>query len=426
MVNTYAFLLVPWVKLFGASLRSIRSADIASMTVALFLLWSAVKRFNIVTAASWRLLLLPLIATEFGVIFSYRSGRYDGFGMLLMSVALWLMSVRKRRARLISLFLLCSLVPWAGPQYLPVLLAAGLTLLLLFRRRYLEEVVSSFVASAIGGAIFLAILFATGRLKGFLNATVPQIRGPRFVSALVSRGEFHHHNYIPKDFSFLFLFGAAIVLYVFFRRRKHLIQCPALSYGILFVILLGGLLLLLGKFPTYYSYMIAVPLAVSVCSGLSTCGANRPRSAALLLCTLSSLAGAGLNSTAYAFDYEDHDYSYIEKFIADSVRANDVAWVDPQVYLATRQRVRDAYFPVPDWDITTLMSQEQKDSITVLIIPAEWFDNISGSLGGTWQETGKELVPVEHSMFGNRNLGFVTWKQRDHRVFRRRNALGSH
>jgi len=100
--------------------------------------------------------------------------------------------------------------------------------------------------------------------------------------------------------------------------------------------------------------------------------------------------------------------------------------VDPQVYLATRQRVRDAYFPVPDWDITTLMSQEQKDSITVLIIPAEWFDNISGSLGGTWQETGKELVPVEHSMFGNRNLGFVTWKQRDHRVFRRRNALGSH
>src|SRR5664280_866964 len=200
-VCTYSLLLVPWVQLFGASLRSIRSADIVSMTAALFVLWSATKRLGIVTRVSWRLLLLALIATDFGVIFSYRSGRYDGFGVLLMSVAVWLMSIQGKRARVFSLFLVCLLVPWAGPQYMPVLFTAGVVLFLLFRWRYAMEVASSFVASAIGGAVFLATLSATGRLSGFLKFVGAHRRSAEFFSALFERGQFIHHNYIPKDWS---------------------------------------------------------------------------------------------------------------------------------------------------------------------------------------------------------------------------------
>src|ERR1700722_14719708 len=36
ILGMYSFLLVPWMKLFGSSLQSIRSADIISMTAALF------------------------------------------------------------------------------------------------------------------------------------------------------------------------------------------------------------------------------------------------------------------------------------------------------------------------------------------------------------------------------------------------------
>ena len=51
ILGMYSFLLVPWMKLFGPSLQSIRSADILSMTLAFLVLWSAVKRFNIVPLA---------------------------------------------------------------------------------------------------------------------------------------------------------------------------------------------------------------------------------------------------------------------------------------------------------------------------------------------------------------------------------------
>lgn len=421
---TYSLLLVPWVQVFGPSLRSIRSADILSMTVALFVLWSATKRLEIVTRPSWRLLLLALIATDFGVIFSYRSGRYDGFGVLLMSVAVWVMSIENRRARVFFLFLVCLLIPWAGPQYMPVLFTAALVLLLLFRSRYALEVVSSFVASAVGGVAFLATLSVTGRLSRFLYFVGLQKRSTEFFGALFGRGQFIHHNYIPKDWSVPFLFAAAIVLLVSLRRQRQKVWTSALSYGILFTTLLTSLLLLLAKFPTYYSYMIVVPLAVAICSGLSMCKAGKVSAAALLLCFFSMLAGAGLDTIAYTHNRRDQDYSRIENFVDQSVRADDIAYVEDQAYLATRQRTRDAYYPISipgpfDGNIFPLMSKEQKDSITVLIVRPTSAEDAIKSFGGSWYETGQELIPTGHGIFGSRNLGLVTQTLDDLRVFRR-------
>ena len=421
---TYSLLLVPWVQVFGPSLRSVRSADIFTMTAALFVLWSATKRLEIITRAWCRLLLLALIATDFGVIFSYRSGRYDGFGVLLMSVAVWVMSIENKRARLFFLFLVCMVVPWAGPQYMPVLFTAGLALVLLFRWRYAMEVVTSFVASAVGGLIFLATLSFTGRLGRFLNFVGLQKRSTEFFSALFGRGELIHHNYIPKDWSVPFLFAAAIVLFVSLRRQKQAIWRSALSYGIVFTILLTGLLLLVAKFPTYYSYMIVVPLAVAICSGLSICEAAKVRTGVLALCFLSMLAGAGLDSFAYVHNRRDHDYARIESFIDQSVHADDVAYVEDQAYLAARSRAREAYYPISvpgpfDGNIFPLMSQEQKQSVTVIIVRPTSADDAMRSFGGSWFETGQELVPTGRGIFGNRSVGLVTQTLDDLRVFRR-------
>ncbi len=48
------------------------------------------------SGASWRLFLLLLLTTEYGMIFAYRAGRYDGFGALLMALVLWTMSIKVR------------------------------------------------------------------------------------------------------------------------------------------------------------------------------------------------------------------------------------------------------------------------------------------------------------------------------------------
>ena len=156
ILGMYSFLLVPWMKLFGSSLESIRSADIVSMTAAFLVLWSAVKRIESYPSAFWWVFLLMLLATEYGMIVVYRNGRYDGFGALLMTVVLWLMSIKCKRTRLFCLFVVCLFVPWAGLEFMPVLFIAGVFLFLIFRWRFWMEIAVSFLASVLGIAAFFS------------------------------------------------------------------------------------------------------------------------------------------------------------------------------------------------------------------------------------------------------------------------------
>lgn len=415
----YSFILVPWIKLFGASLLSIRSANMLCSTTALFTLWLAVKRLGVITSAQWRLFLMFLLFTEFGFIFTYRFGRYDGFGCLLMAMAVLLMSIGEKKTRLLALSILCLLVPWAGPQYMVALFAAGIVLFLLFRVRYWVEVAVSFISSAFGEAAFLLIVYISGRMKSYQAFLAIQQRSTGFLIELFKNGKLVHHNYLPKDFSLPALIAASLISILVFRRRQSAPQYRSVLFGPIFAAITSVLLLGVAKFPTYYSYLIAIPLGVSICSGLDACKSRGYQMTLLLACIMSALAGAGLNAVSYISDAHDHDYSLIERFVGGTLRKGDVAYVDPKVYLAARQRAADAYFPNPDFDIISKMSEEEKESITVVLIPPDWIEDTTRELGGQWADTGEELRPSGQGLFGNKNLGFLSGTLKDIRVLRR-------
>ena len=418
----YSFLLVPWMKLFGSSLHSIRSADIVSMTAAFLVLWSAVKRLEIIPLAFWRSFLLILLATEYGMIAVYRNGRYDGFGALLMTVVLWLMSIKGKRTRLFSLFAVCLLVPWAGLQFMPVLFTAGVFLILIFRWQFWMEIAVSFLASVLGGAAFFIVVAANGRLSDLLKF----INGQKVLLSVI-RTWIHHgplivYNYLPADFSFPLLFAAAVILFVHLLRRKKIDLHSVIFLGILFDVLLIIIMLTVIKLPTYYSYMIVIPIAVALCSGLALCEPGKLRNTVLILCSLSAAVGAGLHAAAYIGNYQDRDYSHLEQFVDQTVHADDIAYVDFAGYLAVRQRARDAYFPETEPgrpDSCYLMSQQQKDSITVLLIPSSKLEYTTNGLGGQWQETGRKIAPTGRNIF-NGHVGLVTFMPIDLTVYRRR------
>lgn len=415
----YSFILVPWIKIFGASLLSIRTANIACATAAFFVIWAAVRRLNVVTHIRWRLFLLFLLSTEFGIIFDYRFGRYDGFGCLFMALAILVMSLRDRKKRLIALTIFCLFVPWAGPQYMVALFASGLALLLLFRACYWTEVAISFMSSLLGEAAFLLMVYGSGRMKSYKAFLAIQQRSAGFLVELFRNGRLIHHNYLPKDFSLPFVIGASVIAFVFVRHKRSTPQYGTVLFGIVFALIMSGLLLGVAKFPTYYSYLIAIPLSISVCSGLDSGESKGYKIAMLLLCGLSTLAGAGLNVVSYVTDARDHDYSRITRFVGETVRKNDVAYVCPEAYLAARQRALDAYFPNPDLDIISKMSEKEKKSITVVLIPPDWIRDTTTELGGKWRETGQELHPSGRSVFGDNSLGFLSWTLNDIRVLRR-------
>jgi len=277
ILGMYSFLLVPWMKLFGSSLQSIRSADIVSMTAAFLVLWSAVKRIEIIPLAFWRLFLLILLATEYGMIVVYRNGRYDGFGALLMTVVLWLMSIKGKRTRLFCLFVVCLLVPWVGLQFMPVLFTAGVFLFLIFRWRFWMEIAVSFLASVLGVAAFFSIAAANGRLWTLLKFIRGQRTGLNVISDLIHHGQLILYNHIPVDFSLPFLFGAAAILLVHLLRQKKINLHSGIFLGILFAVLVSIMMLTVAKLPTYYSYMIVIPIAVALCSGLALCEPGKLR-----------------------------------------------------------------------------------------------------------------------------------------------------
>lgn len=414
----YSFLLVPWMKVFGVSLRSIRGANMTCATLGLFMLWLAVKRLGLIQRASFRLLLVLLLAAEFGMIFAYRTGRYDGFGCLLMAVLIFAISLHDRRRRWLALFIVCLFLPWAGPQYLIALFSAGVVLGLIFRRRYLMEVGVSFLGVGLGQFAFLAVVALTGRLSSYRDFLHIQQRSGVFIRGLM-HGTLIHHNFLPKDFSFPFLLAASLVLLVALRRLKRGPQYTSLCFSLLYCAVVTVLFVSIAKFPSYYSYLIAIPLAISTVAGLSVCETKAARYAVVACCFMSVAAGAGMNTAAYAEDSQDHDYARLQEFVRQSVRANDVAYVDPEIYLLARQRAADAYFPNPDLDILPRMSTEQKESITVLVIQPSWIDDTTRELGGEWKATGQELVPAGHNVFGDNDKGFISWTLKDLKVLRR-------
>ena len=419
IVVMYPFFLVGWFKLFGSSLRSIRSLDIVCMTVSFLLLWAAVKRLEIVSSWRWRLFLLPLRATEYGMIFAYRSGRYDCFGALLMAAILWVMSLKEKRTRVASLSGICLFSAWAGPQFLPLIFIAGIVLLIVFGWRYWPEVAASYLSIVIGGVIFLAVLFECGRLSSFLKFTRIAQRSSGFFHALISQGKFNHRNYIPKDFSFPFLFAAGVLLFMTLRRGQRITYRSAVFYGLLFAVCLTSLLLLVAKFPTYYSYMIVIPVAVAVCSGLSLSQPGTSRNIALLLCSVSFIFGAVANVVAYVSARHDHNYGRIQNFVHQYVYPDDIVYTEPMAYEAVRACVRDAYFPNPDLEIIPLMSERQKEDFDVVLIRQEWAADVTKALGGTWEDTGQDLAPADPAFFGSTNLGFLSWKFAGLHVYRR-------
>ena len=390
------------------------------MTAAFLVLWSAVKRIEIIPLAFWRVFLLILLATEYGMIVVYRNGRYDGFGALLMTVVLWLMSIKGKQTRLFCLFVVCLFVPWAGLQFMPVLFTAGVFLFLIFRWRFWMEIAVSFLASVLGVVAFFTVAAANGRLSTLLKFIRGQRTGLNVISYWIHHGQLILYNQIPADFSLPFLLAATAILFVHLLRQKKINLHSGIFLGILFAVLLSIMMVTVAKLPTYYSYMIVIPIAVALCSGLALCEPGKLRNAALILCSLSAVAGAGLHAAAYIGNYQDRDYSHLEQFVDQTVHPDDIAYVDTPGYLAVRHRARDAYLAEAEGPIIPLMSQQQKDSITVLLIPPSQLEYTTNGLGGQWQETGQMIAPTRRNLFGRRRVGIVTFRPIDLTVYRRR------
>ena len=126
----YSLLLSTWLWLAPISPTGVRSLNFVLMALSCLTLWSALRHSQIVRTQSARLLFVTLILCGFSTSFSYRSGRPDTLGVLLVSLLALLVICKSSRLRLALIFAVGSLLPWAGLQL--VIYVAILTAITVF------------------------------------------------------------------------------------------------------------------------------------------------------------------------------------------------------------------------------------------------------------------------------------------------------
>jgi hypothetical protein len=420
----HSALLIPWLKVFGISMRSVRSINFAYMTITVLLIWSAVKRLALVSWVGYRLLLVAMLICDYSIIFSYRCGRYDCLGMLVVAFAFWSFSITPAPFRLTALTMAGVASPWIGLQLLPLEAVLGGTLLAFTTLRYWREIFA-FSTGVVAGGFGLILFFTShGVLQYFMQFPVvnhvgidqvlhSQSKGFGFIAGLL-QGEFRHAHILPKDFSLPIVLASGLLLAVVLYGTRSLRWRSPLVYGLIFVPLLGLILILLAKFPTYYGWMTFIPLAICVCGSLEMDLPATVRRLAVNLCVVACVLGVGLHVLACARDWKDRDYSKVQRFVASNIRSDDWVYIDPQAYYPAKLTGATTFFS----DVGNIPSAE-KSRVTVCVIEPEAV-SVLKVLGGAWYSTGQEMIPSRAGLFGSNNRwGFLSLPNYRLSVYRR-------
>lgn len=405
-----------WMKLFGFSILTIRSFNYGCLIACGWLLWRSCLRLELVASARMRLLLLGLVVGGYSVIFAYRSARPDGLAMLVACLFLYAHGARREWRALLSFFILGLAAPWAGLQLLPLLGAGGLLLLLYLGRPFLPRLLAAWGGVAVGLGALVCFYAAHGVLGQFLKS-IRQHTGVGFLEMLLS-GHFRHHNVIPKDFSFMVLLLLAVLLVLWQFQRGAFRPRSMLGFGVVWSVVISLVLLLAGKFPTYYGWMTYIPLSLCVCATLPSDSLTGLMAwVARLLIAAAVLAGVGLHAVTAAYDWPERDYGHVEKLVTENVSASDVMYGEFATYYAAKSRAAKVFMPF----YLPAFRPDEKAEVSVLVIYPSSLAEVTNLIGGAWVDTGRGHTPRRAPLFGAEwGMGFLGVPDYRLEVYRRR------
>ncbi len=395
-VPLYPAMLYVWTAPLGVSVLSVRSLNYVLISAAVWLLWIAAVRLDLVRRPSLRIALIALVLLGFGACFSYRSGRIDALCIFLGIAALAAYSIRRPRIRLATLAGLGILFPTAGLQL--VVFAALLCLLLLpwLRRRYFVESV------VLGAGCFLGLLglFAFYQYHGVWDAFVVSTVGTHSATAQ-PKGPLEQllQLQVPggiKDPSFLLMLCSAVILAGWAGVRGRFAWRSPLGFAVASGIGLPLLLYALrGEYPCYYSWMAYIPLCIGTCSALSTLPMPtfHRRVALPLLLGPACLLGLPLVVGLTVWQWHDRDYARVEEFAKQYITPDDYVYCDGAAYYAlkTHTSLETGRHHLRG------MSPQQKTRLTALVIRPDQLPSVSKAVGGTWVPVSEALLPTRGS-----------------------------
>lgn len=417
-VPMHSFLLVPWLKVFGISITSVRSIGLVYLSLFLCLSMVGGTRLGLLSDRASRICYLVGLVGGYGMLFSYASGRPDALDMLVVGAYLFLYSLKSPWIRLAGFFLVGCLAPWVGFQLLPFQVVTGLLLLSCLGRAFFPLLAAAGLGSLVGLGGLSLLYWHFGVLGAFMRSIQPDTGV--FVRGLLA-GVIQHRNILPKDFSLLpMVIGAGIILVLFDRRqekhwlRSSMLVCVVIAASVSFALVLSG------RFPTYYSWMACVPLMIGVCHSI---GVSRPgtwvRRLGIATCVVAGGIGVSLHALNLFGCWKDRSYSNVERVISQSVFREEHVYAEFAAYYALHPITRSAFYP----SYLVAMTEAERASLNVLIIYPDSLARVTKEVGGRWRPTGQHLSARSDGLFGSHwELGYLSVPNYGLTVYRRAGA----
>ena len=403
----HQILLYHWLLLFGLSPIAVRSINFVLMAIAVFFIWLAVYRLNIVTSFGSRLALIAISIFGYGITINYMTSRYDCIGISLFAALFLAYSIKQSWMRCSIMLSISILIPLAGINLLPYTVILVILLLIYLQRKFWQESLSIALGTGLG-IIFLYVFYVT---NGVAKVILASAGGHSLASAVDTSvvGQFGETDlatkmiYVLVNFPKIMLnrlanipiwffqdpsFVALLVLllgFSFYKYRTNQFKSNSiLSFGLAVAVVVPICMGILRDYPIYYSWMAYIPISICVTSFLAEIWSLNKlwRFLGIVFIVAACVPGYPTElvkemrqpSLAKA-------YIKLEQFVNESINPEDRVYSDFEAYYVLKKMPVE-YVLLPTYQ--DMMSEREKQELSALIVKPENYLQVVDLIGGNW------------------------------------------
>jgi hypothetical protein len=391
----YPLLVYAWFKAFGFGLVQVRIFDCLLWSGAVGLVCLAVQRSRLIRNPRMVAMLAALLFIGNGVVFSYRSGRYDAAMVFAAAACFWAFTIERREFRIPAIVLAASFFLPISLVLGPFAAALGCILFLLLGKKYFWELASVAAGLAVGLGLLYLFYGELGVWHKFRNSA------SYFVDIYYSTGQtiplwkqklVTFPQRIFHDSATTILLLCLLGLTFFKWDRLDATGRRLAIFGIGTFLVIPAVSQAAYTYQIYHSWEAYIPMAVCFAGALDhsrdifKASVRRVLGVSLILVIFTCGLGARLGIALT--DLKGHDYSRVESLVQTAVRPSDVVFADYQAFYPLHKLNVTAYYLL----YFSVINRQEADSINCLIIDPASLAGVEEKIGGEWRATGESCL----------------------------------
>jgi hypothetical protein len=407
----YSLLLILWLKLWGISQTAVRALPAVLALGSAWVFWRACLRAGWIKSGRAGAILIGVVILDYGYAFSYTCGRPDALSALLVAAMFYFSTLQNRRTAWVAVGAIALLLPFVQWSCVIYVFLLSLALLLIFRKKALPGLLVVGAGMAAGLLVQRAVYVHFGLWDTWMN-TIKSEGAESLIQRIGYRMTWdallhNHKNTIPKDFSALAVLAGLAWVYIRSKRLHRPAGVRLAKSAWIIAIIVSTGMYLLGKFPSYYGWMLGFPLAAILGSYFDQAWPEGRREAktAALIAALAGGVGLPLQIGLASYDWKDRNPAAVSAWLSQKINRDDVVFCDYPFYYIAKERAKvvftGRYF--------NLLTQEETSRISLAIVGrngSEWqqpkYFSDNASVIGNWK-------PMRPGILGNNwEFGFLS------------------